>query len=87
MIRVKFDFILGSNLTFGLKFNMLTAVNSLKNYDVAPGRMRLHKGINDILIIDDTYNSSPFACEFALRTLGQIKNNKDKKGRKIAILK
>jgi len=75
-------------LSFSLKFNMLTAVNSLKNYDVAPGRMRLHKGINDILIIDDTYNSSPFACEFALKTLGQIKTekNKDEKGRKIAIL-
>jgi UDP-N-acetylmuramoyl-tripeptide--D-alanyl-D-alanine ligase len=70
-------------LSFGLKFNMLTAVNSLKNYDVAPGRMRLHKGINDILIIDDTYNSSPFACEFALRTLGEIKTEA---GRKIAIL-
>ena len=70
-------------LSFGLKFNILTAVNSLKNYDVAPGRMRLHKGINDSLIIDDTYNSSPFACEFALRTLGQIKTEA---GRKIAIL-
>ncbi|MEK7471433.1 MAG: UDP-N-acetylmuramoyl-tripeptide--D-alanyl-D-alanine ligase [Patescibacteria group bacterium] len=81
-------------LSFGLKFNMLTAVNSLKNYDVAPGRMRLHKGINNSLIIDDTYNSSPFACEFALRTLGQIKTEKSKNkkglpaqaGRKIAIL-
>jgi len=51
---------------------MLTAVNSLKNYDVAPGRMRLHKGINESLIIDDTYNSSPFACEAALKTLGGI---------------
>lgn len=69
-------------LSFGLKFNMLTAVDSLKNYDVAPGRMRLHKGINDSLIIDDTYNSSPFACESALKTLGQIKIEK----RKIAIL-
>jgi len=43
-----------------LKFNMLTAVNALKNYDVSPGRMRLLKGINDSMIIDDTYNSSPF---------------------------
>ena len=72
-------------LSSGLKLNMLTAIDALKNYDVAPGRMRLHKGINDSLIIDDTYNSSPFACEFALKTLGEIKRKKGE-GRKIAIL-
>lgn len=65
-----------------LKFNIMNAISSLKKYDVSPGRMRLLKGINDSLIIDDTYNSSPFACESALRTLGEIKHN----GRKIAIL-
>jgi len=65
----------------GLKFNMLNAVNALKNYDVPPGRMRLLRGINDSLIVDDTYNSSPFACESALLTLGEIKVS-----RKIAIL-
>ncbi|MEK7190550.1 MAG: Mur ligase family protein [Patescibacteria group bacterium] len=69
-------------LSSGLKFNMLDAINALKNYDVPPGRMRLLKGINDSLIIDDTYNSSPFACESALKTLGEIKHQ----GRKIAIL-
>jgi len=66
----------------GEKLNMLDAVNALKNYDVPPGRMHLVKGINNSLIIDDTYNSSPFACEFGLKTLGEIKNN----GRKIAVL-
>ncbi|MFH1201151.1 MAG: UDP-N-acetylmuramoyl-tripeptide--D-alanyl-D-alanine ligase [bacterium] len=72
-------------LASGLKFNMLTAINALKNYEVAPGRMRLLKGIKNCLIIDDTYNSSPFACESALQTLGEIKN-KNRKGRKVAIL-
>ena len=67
---------------YGEKLNMLDAVNKLKNYDVPPGRMRLLKGINDSLIIDDTYNSSPFACEFGLKTLGGVKN----KGRKISVL-
>ena len=47
--------------------------------------MRLLQGIKDCLIIDDTYNSSPFACESALQTLGEIKR-KNGKGRKIAIL-
>ncbi|OGI80159.1 hypothetical protein A2W43_01580 [Candidatus Nomurabacteria bacterium RIFCSPHIGHO2_12_40_11] len=69
-------------LSSGLKFNMLDAVNALKNYDIPPGRMRLLEGINDSLIIDDSYNSSPFACESALRTLGEVKNL----GRKIAVL-
>ncbi len=69
-------------LAFGLKFNMVNAINALTNYDVSAGRMRLLKGINETLIIDDTYNSSPFACEFALKTLAEVKNH----GRKIAIL-
>ncbi|MFA5778384.1 MAG: Mur ligase family protein [Candidatus Paceibacterota bacterium] len=69
----------------GLKFNMLTAINSLKNYDVPPGRMRLLKGIKNCSIIDDTYNSSPFACESALKTLNEVRS-KGKDGRKIAIL-
>ncbi len=66
----------------GLKLNMIEAINSLKNYDVPAGRMRLLVGINDSFIIDDTYNSSPFACESALNTLKEVKN----KGRKIAVL-
>ncbi|MDE2399857.1 MAG: hypothetical protein KGL67_02515 [Patescibacteria group bacterium] len=69
-------------LASGLKFNMLEAVNALKSYDIPPGRMRLLKGINDCLIIDDTYNSSPLASESALKTLGEVKLE----GRKIAVL-
>ena len=69
-------------LTSGLKFNMLEAVERLKNYDVPPGRMHLLKGINDSLIIDDTYNSSPYASESGIKTLREVKG----KGRKIAVL-
>jgi len=72
-------------LASGLKLNMLTAIESLKNYDVPPGRMRLLKGINDSLIIDDSYNSSPFACLSALKTLSEIKC-KELICRKIAVL-
>ncbi len=67
---------------YGEKLNILEAINALKNYDVPPGIMRILKGINDSLIIDDTYNSSPFACESGLNTFGEINNN----GRKIAVL-
>jgi UDP-N-acetylmuramoyl-tripeptide--D-alanyl-D-alanine ligase len=69
-------------LSSGLKLNMLNAINMLKNYEIPPGRMRLLNGINNSKIIDDTYNSSPFACEAGLKTLGDIKV----KGRKIAVL-
>lgn len=65
-----------------LKFNLLNAINTLRKYDIPPGRMRLLKGINNSMIIDDTYNSSPFACRSALETLGRVKNS----GRKIAVL-
>ena len=64
------------------KLHMLTAINALRKYDFPAGRMRLLKGINDSLIIDDTYNSSPFAAETALQTLGEVKVA----GRKIAVL-
>jgi UDP-N-acetylmuramoyl-tripeptide--D-alanyl-D-alanine ligase len=69
-------------LAFGLKLNFLEAINQLKNYEVPAGRMRLLDGINGSLIIDDTYNSSPFACESGLRTVKEVKNM----GRKIAVL-
>jgi len=65
-----------------LKLNIINAIQKLKNYNVPPGRMRFLRGINDSFIIDDTYNSSPFACEVALKTLGDIKST----GRKIAVL-
>jgi UDP-N-acetylmuramoyl-tripeptide--D-alanyl-D-alanine ligase len=73
-------------LAYGLELNMLDAVNALKDYDAPPGRMRLLDGIKDTLIIDDTYNSSPFACESAIKTLGEIKRVKGARSRKIAIL-
>lgn len=67
--------------TSALKLNILNAINALKKYDVPAGRMRLLSGINGSLIVDDTYNSSPVACEAALKTLGEVVG-----GRKIAVL-
>ncbi|MES2315690.1 MAG: Mur ligase family protein [Patescibacteria group bacterium] len=72
-------------LAHGMKWNMLDAINALKNYDVPPGRMRLLAGINETQIIDDTYNSSPYACESALKTLSTVKCQVNT-ARKIAIL-
>lgn len=58
------------------------ACSSLRDADKPKGRMRLLKGINGSVIIDDTYNASPKAVEHGLHTLGEI----DAKGRKIAVL-
>lgn len=73
-------------LISALKLNMVNAISALKNYDVPPGRMRLLRGINESLVIDDTYNSSPFACESALKTFGEMKREEKPKSRKIAVL-
>jgi UDP-N-acetylmuramoyl-tripeptide--D-alanyl-D-alanine ligase len=71
-------------LSSGLQLNIVEAANALKVYDLPPGRMRLLPGINNSIIIDDTYNSSPYAAEAALRTLGSL--NRGEGIRKIAIL-
>lgn len=58
------------------------AVDSLRGGLKPKGRMRILKGVNGSMIIDDTYNASPKATEHGLKTLGDI----DCKGRKIAVL-
>lgn len=72
-------------LAFGMKWNLVDAVERLKKYDISPGRMRLIDGKNDTLLVDDTYNSSPAAARLALETLRKIDMG-EKTGRKIAIL-
>ena len=68
--------------TEALGFNLIEAIEALKNYTPPPGRMRLLEGINNSLIIDDSYNSSPYACIASLETLGQISSE----CRKVAVL-
>ncbi len=57
------------------------ACASLRDSDKPKGRMRLLKGMNGSIIIDDTYNSSPKAAEHGLQTLASIDAKK-----KIAVL-
>jgi UDP-N-acetylmuramoyl-tripeptide--D-alanyl-D-alanine ligase len=59
-----------------------TAIKELENHVSPPGRMRIIKGVANTVIIDDTYNSSPVACEHALQALAELKTQ----GRKIAVL-
>lgn len=58
------------------------ACASLRDADKPKGRMRLLKGMNGSIIIDDTYNASPKATEHGLKTLSEIETT----GRKIAVL-
>jgi UDP-N-acetylmuramoyl-tripeptide--D-alanyl-D-alanine ligase len=65
-----------------LDVNMVDAISSLSKYVTPPGRVRFLNGINKSTIIDDTYNSSPTACDAGLRMLKAVKFGK----RKIAVL-
>lgn len=58
------------------------ACASLRDEDKPKGRMRLLQGMNQSVIIDDSYNASPKAAEHGLKTLSEI----DTSGRKIAVL-
>lgn len=64
-----------------LKWNILEAIDALRTHDTPPGRMKVLAGVGEIVLIDDSYNSSPAAAESALETLGRT----DAK-RKIAVL-
>ena len=62
--------------------NMVTAIEALREYETPAGRVRLLAGTHDTVLIDDTYNSSPTACEAGLMMLGSLPFGK----RKIAIV-
>lgn len=59
-----------------------TAAEELQGHLPPSGRMRLIRGVEDTTLIDDTYNSSPVACEHALQTLSELKTS----GRRVAVL-
>ncbi len=62
-------------------YDLLPSIKALEEYRTPPGRLSLVEGVNDSIIIDDTYNASPVAMEAALKVLNEI-NSK----RKIAVL-
>lgn len=52
--------------------NVLDVLQSMQSHKVPHGRMGIIEGVEDITIIDDTYNSSPIAVDLAIKTLAQI---------------
>ena len=69
-------------VAYAVGMNMVTAISELKEYETPPGRVRLIPGINGSILIDDTYNSSPAACEVGLQMLASLPFGK----RKIAVI-
>jgi UDP-N-acetylmuramoyl-tripeptide--D-alanyl-D-alanine ligase len=64
---------------FGVELK--TLATRFADHKTPAGRMRIIEGLKGATIIDDSYNSSPTAAEYALLTLGRVKG-----GRHIAAL-
>ncbi|MBI5254597.1 UDP-N-acetylmuramoyl-tripeptide--D-alanyl-D-alanine ligase [Candidatus Falkowbacteria bacterium] len=73
-----------ASVGISLGMNLVEISEALRDYLPPKGRMNLIKGINNSLIIDDTYNASPEAAVSAIETLAQMKFTGT--GRKIAAL-
>lgn len=65
-----------------LDISLATAAAGLEKHVPPRARMRLIPGQSDLVIIDDTYNSSPVAVEKALQTLKEVQTA----GRRIVVL-
>lgn len=65
---------------FGMTFE--DAIVALQRYELPPGRMSVIPGINNSVILDSSYNSSPEPLREALKVLKEIGSKK----RKVAVL-
>lgn len=61
--------------------DLLQSIDALTEYTTPPGRLSLIEGINNSMVIDDTYNASPVATSAAIKVLSDMKAK-----RKIAVL-
>jgi len=68
-------------VAFEVGCDLLASIKYVSEYTTPPGRLSLISGMNDSLIIDDTYNSSPVAAHAAVEVLNEMRGK-----RKIAVL-
>ncbi len=68
-------------MAIGITFdmNLIKMAKYLSEDRILPGRMNPVCGIKSSLILDDTYNASPRALDFALKSLDEIKKHPDSK--------
>ncbi|MFH0951152.1 MAG: UDP-N-acetylmuramoyl-tripeptide--D-alanyl-D-alanine ligase [bacterium] len=66
--------LVGAAVGFLYEMNGIEIAEQLKLFTPPRGRMNLIAGLNNSMIIDDTYNSSPQSTKAALEILGQINN-------------
>ncbi len=83
-LGIQHVYIYGAAVAVGSLFGIVLedSAKALASHVPPPGRMRVLQGMKNTVIIDDTYNSSPVACEHAIQTLSELKTT----GRKIAVL-
>lgn len=62
--------------------SIIHMTSALAQHTAPPGRMNLIEGMNDSLIIDDSYNASPIAVERALESLAAL----EVPGKKIVVI-
>lgn len=74
----------GAAVGLHFEMNLVEVAGALNDFNLPAGRMNLLAGINHTFIIDDTYNSSPEACEAALKVLRGVRISTD--GCKFAVL-
>lgn len=56
--------------------NLLTSLKALKNFSLPAGRLKSFVGLNDSLIIDDSYNASPESLILAIKSIASLKNKR-----------
>ncbi len=59
-------------VTKARNLNIAKAVQALNNHEVTKGRMHLISGINDSILVDDSYNSSPDAVLSAINSIKKV---------------
>lgn len=79
-IHHSYSLLAAFSVGLALDMNLISIIDVLNKYKPTAGRMRILKGVNSSVIIDDTYNSSPIALSSALESL------KNLSGRKIVVI-
>lgn len=61
-------------------------IHELRELRLPPGRMKIIKGINDSIIIDDSYNANPQSMIAAISTVQELCKTGEIHGRRIGVL-